>query len=240
MRGGYFKYIPIGTKCANAQKQLAHLKKKDPDISPIVVEGNKVVTTWWGEAWIDNLEGYADYENRIGRGRSYVKNGLVLDLRISPGLLTSLVSGSRKTPYEVRIEIDPLSPSKWKAIVEQIGRRISNMEDLVRGRFPEELKEIFLRRGEGLFPSPKEIHMSCSCPDWAYMCKHVAAALYGAGTRLDRDPPLFFTLRRVDFSSLLKKSIDEKMNSMLKNAGKKTSRVIDDADVTDLFGLQRY
>jgi uncharacterized Zn finger protein len=234
---GYKPYKPVAEKKADAQKKLAKLKKKNPDISPIIIEGRKIAVTWWGIAWNENLESYADYANRIGRGRSYVKNGMVLDLQIGPGVINAKVSGSRKTPYDVLIRIDKLSEERWKAIVEQCSRRIAGISDLVEGKFPEDLAQIFLKQGSGLFPSPREIHLGCSCPDWAEMCKHVAAVLYGVGARLDSDPMLFFTLRSIDFSELLKKSVEEKINSMLKNAGRKSARTIDDADIAELFGL---
>ncbi|MDR1510130.1 MAG: hypothetical protein LBS53_10880 [Synergistaceae bacterium] len=234
---GYFKYTPVAEKRASALRKLARLNKKNPDISPVTIEGRKIAVTWWGAAWNKNLESYADYANRIGRGRSYVRNGMVLDLRIEPGAVRALVSGSRSDPYEVRIEIDKLPDQKWKTIVEQCSRGIAGISDLIQGKFPEGLAQIFLRQGTGLFPSPGEIRLDCSCPDWAEMCKHVAASLYGVGARLDRDPTLFFTLRGIDFSELLKKSVEEKIDSMLKNADKKTGRIMDDADIAGLFGL---
>jgi uncharacterized Zn finger protein len=234
---GYKPYKPVAEKKAEAQKKLAKLAKKNPDISPIVIEGRKIAVTWWGKAWNKNLESYADYANRIGRGRSYVVNGMVLDLQIGPGVVNAMVSGSRKTPYDVLIRIDKLPEHRWKTIVEQCSRRIAGISDLVEGKFPEDLAQIFLKQESGLFPSPREIHLGCSCPDWAEMCKHVAAALYGVGARLDSDPMLFFTLRSIDFSELLKKSVDEKIGSMLKNAGRKSDRTIDDTDIAKLFGL---
>jgi uncharacterized Zn finger protein len=234
---GYKPYKPVAAKKADARQKLAKLKKQNPDISPVVIEGRKIAVTWWGAAWNKNLESYADFANRIGRGRSYVKNGMVLDLQIGPGVVTAMVSGSRKNPYEVEINIDKLSERRWQNIVNQCSRRIAGISDLVEGKFPEDLAEIFLKQELGLFPAPSEIHLDCSCPDWARMCKHVAAALYGVGARLDQDPMLFFTLRGIDFSELLKKSVDEKIDSMLKNAGKKSARTIDDADITGLFGL---
>jgi uncharacterized Zn finger protein len=234
---GYYEYKPVAEKKANAQKKLEKLKKKNPNIAPVVIKGRKIATTWWGEAWNSNLERYADYTNRISRGSAYVKNGMVLDLQIAPGKISALVQGSSREPYAVLIEIDKLPAVKWKAIVEQSSHRISGIAELTEGKFPEELAQIFLRQGTGLFPSPQEIHLHCSCPDWADMCKHVAAALYGVGARLDHDPLLFFTLRAIDFSALLKKSVEEKIDSMLKNADKKSKRIIDDADVAGLFGL---
>jgi uncharacterized Zn finger protein len=192
---------------------------------------------WWGKAWNKNLESYADYSNRIERGRSYVKNGEVLDLKIKEGRVEALVQGSRSKPYSVEITIDKLSKTKWKDMTEVCNRRIETMETLLSGEFPKEFDKFFSDSRYGLFPSPKEIHFNCSCPDSARLCKHIAAALYGIGARLDEDPILFFKLRDVDFQELLKKSMEDKMQSMFKNADKKSERVIDDEDVFDLFGV---
>ena len=204
-------------------------------MEPIFIEGRKISKTWCGVSWCKNLERYADYENRIGRGRSYVKNGFVLDLKIAEGRVTALVSGSGI--YEAVIKIDKLNVKKWKNIAAACAKRIDSIAALAEGKFPEELAEIFMRQGEGLFPTPKEIHMNCSCPDSARMCKHVAAALYAVGAKLDADPLLFFTLRGIDPGELIKKSVDEKMKSLLSNAGKKSVRVIADADVGRIFGI---
>lgn len=235
MMFNYYSYKPRA-KPRDPSAQLAKLRKKNPDIRPVAIVG-KLAKTWWGEAWNKNLEGYADYSNRIGRGRSYVRSGAVLDLKISAGEVRALVQGSRAKPYDITIQIKPLSNKKWKAIVERCSRKISNLEELASGKFPAEYMEMFTNRGDGLFPSPAEIRFDCSCPDWASMCKHVAAALYGVGARFDEDPTLFFTLRDIDFSELLKKSIDEKMDSMLKNADKVTNRVMTGVDTRELFGV---
>jgi uncharacterized Zn finger protein len=237
MMWGYYKYTPVAQKKAKAQKQLEKLRKKNPNISPVIVEGRKIAKTWWGASWNKNLESYADYSNRIGRGSAYVKNGMVLDLQITKGEISALVQGSVAKPYEISIKIDKLPDSRWNDIVGQISRGIGSVEELIAGKFPQELAKVFLQQGKGLFPSPEEISFSCSCPDWAYMCKHVAAALYGIGARLDQDPFLFFTMRDIDFSSLIKKSVDEKMGNLLKNAGKKSKRILDDADIGELFGV---
>lgn len=231
----YYNKPSVAQQRRSAEKLLVKLRKKDPDIQPVVIEGNKIAKTWWGRAWCENLERYADYENRIGRGRSYVRNGLVLDLRIAEGLITAQVSGS--SLYTVKIKIDKLSEMNWKKIAEQSARRIDSIAALVEGKFPEELQEAFMKQGDGLFPSPKEIHMDCSCPDWATMCKHVAAVLYGVGAKLDANPLLFFTLRGIDQTVLIKKSVDEKMKSLLANATKKSGRIIAEKDVERIFGI---
>ena len=234
----YYGYKPSKPKKTKTElaAQVEKLRKKNPDIQPINIEG-KIAKTWWAQAWNKNLESYADYSNRIGRGRTYVRGGFVLDLAITPGEVSALVQGTRAKPYAITVKIDPLSPNKWNAIVKKCSHKIENLEELAAGRFPQEFIELFTNKGDGLFPSPKEIHFTCSCPDWASMCKHVAAVLYGIGARFDNDPTLFFLLREIDFSELLKKSVEEKMNNLLKNAGKTTERVMSGIDTYELFGV---
>ena len=235
--GGYAPYVSVAEKKAKAQKALAKLKKAGKDVEPIVIEGTKIAKTWWGIAWNKNLESYADYENRIGRGRSYVRNGFIFDLKVSAGKINAIVSGSGSKPYTIVIKVDELSAEKWEAAIAACSRQIDSISDLAAGKFPQELESVFTEKGEGLFPSPKEIHFDCSCPDWASMCKHIAAVLYGIGARFDDDPLLFFKLRGIDFELLIKKSVEEKMKSMLEHADEKTSRVLDDEEIGDLFGL---
>jgi uncharacterized Zn finger protein len=232
---GYYDYVPISQKIENNKKKIEKLKKKDPTISPIVIEGNKISKTWWGIAWNKNLERYADYSNRIGRGRSYVKNGFVVDLKIDVGHVSALVQGSHL--YRVDIMITALPKQRWDKIVEMCSHKICSISDLADGKFPKELDVLFTEQGNGLFPTPKEIKFDCNCPDWADMCKHVAAALYAIGAKLDQNPTLFFKLRDIDVSFLIKKSMEEKMENMLKNSDKKTKRVFDDADIGELFGI---
>jgi uncharacterized Zn finger protein len=234
---GFFEYIPVAQKRKSAERKLQELKKKNSDISPIIIEGRTIASKWWGKAWNKNLESYADFNNRIGRGRSYVRNGAVLDLKIKEGKVEALVQGSSSKPYSVVISIDKLGNAKWDKITELCNHKIDTMETLLAGKFPREFEAVFSASKDGMFPNPKEIHFSCSCPDSARMCKHIAAVLYGVGTRLDEEPVLFFKLRDIDFQELLKKSMEEKMQSMLKNADKKSNRTIDDEDVFDLFEL---
>lgn len=234
---GYFEYVPVSQKKEKAKKSLEKLKKKNPDISPVIIKGRSIANKWWGKAWNKNLERYADFSNRIGRGRSYVRNGAVLDLKIKEGRAEALVQGSMAKPYNVVISIDKLDETKWHKITEICNHRIDTMETLLAGKFPKEFDEVFSASKDGMFPSPKEIHFKCSCPDSAIMCKHIAAVLYGIGARLDEEPILFFKLRGIDFQELLKKSMEQKMQSMLKNADNKSKRIIDDADISDLFGL---
>jgi len=231
----YGEYVPIAKKREKAEKQLEKLREKNNEINPIIIEGRKIVKTWWGMAWCENLESYADFSNRIGRGQSYVRNGFVLDLKIDEGIVVAKVMGS--SMYTATINIDILSKANKDNITQAVGRRIDSVADLVEGKFPEDFRELFLTQKKGLFPSPKEIHMDCSCPDWATMCKHVAAVLYGVGARLDEDPLLFFKLRGLDVSTFIKASIEEKLSHMMKNAGRTSERILEDADLNELFGV---
>ena len=234
---GFPKYESVAEKKTKASKALEKLKKKNPEIEPVIIEGRTLAKNWWGKAWNFNLESYADYRNRIARGKSYVRNNTVLDLKISKGTVEAKVQGSSSKPYNVKIRIDALNNKKWEQVIELCNHRIDSLEQLIEGKFPKELEVLFTERKYGMFPSPKEIHFDCSCPDWASMCKHEAAALYGIGARLDLDPMLFFELRDLDGQELVRKSMEQKLESMLKNAGKKSKREIADEDISDLFGL---
>jgi uncharacterized Zn finger protein len=234
---GYPKYESVAEKKHKAAIALAKLKKKNPNIQPVMIEGRTLVKSWWGKAWNHNLESYADYSNRISRGRSYVRNNAVLDLKIVKGNVIAQVKGSRVKPYEVVIQIDALSQEKWSQVIDLCNHSVASLEQLVEGKFPEQLETLFTNLKYGIFPSPEEIHFGCNCPDWAYMCKHVAAVLYGIGSRLDNNPMLFFELRDVDSHALIKKTMESKLDHMLDNATKKSNREIDEKDVFDVFGV---
>ena len=185
-------YVPVAQRRAKAEKQLQQMQKKNPHLKPVILTGNSLASTWWGKSWNSNLERYADYSNRIGRGRSYVRNRAVLDLQLTSGKVTALVQGSRPQPYKIAITIDTLSADNWSSIRQACAGRFDSLSELLAGKFPQALKDLFFEKGAGLFPAPHDIHFDCSCPDWASMCKHVAAALYGVGARLDEDPAVIF------------------------------------------------
>ncbi len=234
---GFPKYVTVAEKKAKAAKKLKQLKKKNFDIRPVVIDGRAIAKTWWGKSWNRNLERYADYSNRIGRGRSYVRNGAVLDLQIHSGRVEALVQGSGSKPYSVHIVIKPVNSKGWQAIKAACTDRLDSLQGLLAGKFPKALAEIFMAEGSGLFPSPDEIEFSCSCPDWAYMCKHVAAVLYGISVRLDEDPGLFFTLRKARIEELVTVAVKDTTRKMLEKTRKKTKRAIADDDLSALFGI---
>ena len=198
---GFNPYVPVGTRRARAARELAKLQKKGRKMSPVAIAGRKIAGTFWGKAWCDNLERYSDYANRLPRGRTYVRNGSVVDLQVGAGCVTALVSGS--TMYDVKVTVGPVGPARWRAICKDCSGAIDSLVELLQGRFSNGVMTRLCEEKTGLFPSPKDILFTCSCPDWASMCKHVAAVLYGIGARLDHEPELLFTLRKVDQQDLI-------------------------------------
>ena len=219
----------------NAEISKAKAKRKGVIYDPVIIEGRTICRSWWGVAWCENLERYADYASRIERGRRYVRNGSVIDLQISRGKVTARVQGTRKAPYKIEIRISPLSEEKCQAIMDRCGRKLESLDALLSGSFPEDMKDLFFEEG-GLFPTPAEISLNCSCPDWALMCKHVAAALYGIGARFDRDPLLFFELRGLDVNRFIDTTLQNRVDEMLEHAENRTARMIDSEDLTSIFG----
>ncbi|MGN1165297.1 MAG: SWIM zinc finger family protein [Lachnospiraceae bacterium] len=220
----------------NARQTMKKEKAKGKQLEPVVIQGRTIVKSWWGQAWCDNLERYADFESRLERGKRYVRTGAVVDLKIQKGKVFARVQGRRKTPYKVEVRISPLSEERCQYAIKQCGRKIENLERLVNGDFPKELKELFLG-DKGLFPEPREISFNCSCPDWALMCKHVAAVLYGIGARFDENPLLFFELRGIDVERFIDVTLANRVESMLVNAGTPSKRIITGGDWENLFGI---
>ena len=200
---GYWgrRYVPVGEQRAKAMKALERLQKKGIAIQPVALEGRTIARSFWGKGWCSHIESFSDYSNRLPRGTRYVRNGSVCHLDIQAGQIRALVSGSRL--YNVNIQIKPLSQDAWKAIKAKCVGQIGSMLELLQGRFSDRVMEIVADRETGLFPLPGEIKLQCDCPDWAVMCKHVAATLYGVGNRLDQRPDLLFLLRGVDPEELI-------------------------------------
>ena len=228
---GYREYVPVAQRRAKAAKEVAKLKKHGRAVSPVVIEGRKIAQSFWGKAWCDNLERYSDFANRLPRGRTYVNNGSVIDLQIARGKVEALVSGSEI--YRVKIDMAVAAPARWKAICADCAGSVGSIVELLQGKLSKHVMERVCREADGLFPAPKEIKMSCSCPDWAGMCKHVAATLYGVGARLDHDPDLLFTLRGVDRIELVSAGADLSITE----AAAGSERVLAGDDVAALFGI---
>jgi uncharacterized Zn finger protein len=230
---GWRPYVPVAERRAKAARETAKLAKKTGRAaSPVVLDGRKIAGTFWGKAWCDNLEAYSDYENRLPRGRTYVRNGSVVDLQISKGPVSALVSGSEL--YRIEIKIKPLAPALWKSIQTECAGKIDSLIELLQGKLSSAVMQIVTRPEKGLFPTPKEIDLDCSCPDWADLCKHVAASLYGVGAKLDQNPALLFLLRGVDPADLISKaSAAEAVRQTADGAP-----VMSETEVADVFGIE--
>jgi uncharacterized Zn finger protein len=226
-------YVSVAGRRANAASEVSKLKKKGQDIQPIVIEGRKIATSFWGQSWCDNLEAYSDFSNRLPRGRTYVCNGSVVDLQIKPGKITALVSGS--SLYRIAIDITKLGQPTWKSIRQACAGQIGSIVELLQGRLSKNVMEIVTRQENGLFPKPTEIRMTCSCPDWAGLCKHLAAVLYGVGARLDLRPELLFLLRQVDHLELIEQAVSADSG---RAGAKSTKKTIATGDLADVFGIE--
>ena len=231
--GGWAPYVPVAERRRRALKKMESLRKKGVDVQPITIDGRKIVQTFWGEAWCDHLESFSDFENRLPRGRTYVRNGSVCHLAVAKGKVVAKVSGSEL--YDIEIAIETLAPKKWKAIKARCGGQIGSLLELLQGRLSDEVMQVVTDRNEGLFPLPGEISMQCSCPDWATMCKHVAAVLYGVGSRLDNMPEMLFLLRGVKHEELIEADAEKALTAATSRG--KSKRLAADT-LGEVFGIE--
>lgn len=232
---GYYNewpaYVSVAERKQKAANHLRELQKKGQKPNPVVIEGRKIANTFWGQAWCDNLEAYSDFSNRLPRGRSYVKNGAVIDLSIHKGSVSAKVMGS--SLYTVKVVIEPMPESKWRSLVKACAGKIESLIELLQGKFSQAVMEKMTERKNGLFPKPNEIKMTCSCPDWAGVCKHVAAVMYGIGARLDASPEGLFMLRDVDHGDLIVAATS--LGSLTDTQPQ--GNVLIESDLSSIFGI---
>lgn len=224
-------YVPVAQRRAKAARKMAKRKKQGKAVYPVELEGRIIARSFWGKGWCGHLESFSDYENRLPRGRTYVRNGSVCHLDIQEGRIEAIVSGSEI--YDIAIEIKPLPKAKWKRIQERCSGQIGSMLELLQGRFSDRVMAVVTDRDDGMFPKPGEIQLRCSCPDWAVMCKHVAAALYGVGNRLDDRPDLLFLLRGVNAQELIGADI-----AVPKATASPAGDALADDALGDIFGIE--
>jgi uncharacterized Zn finger protein len=230
--GGWPPYVPVAERRKQAAREIEKLRKKGRAVAPVILEGRTIARTFWGKAWCDNLESYRDYDNRLPRGRSYVRNGAVIDLRISALEINATVSGS--SIYKVTVRITALAPTLWRSICTDCAGGIDSLVELLQGRFSKGVMERLCCQDRGLFPKPSDIWFSCTCPDGALMCKHVAAVLYGVGARLDEAPELLFRLRAVDEKDLVA-NLDTALS--ISSQPLDIGKILETDDISALFGL---
>ena len=227
-------YVPVAARRARSLSKMEKLRKKGLDIQPVKIEGRKIARTFWGQAWCDHLEKFSDFANRLPRGRTYVRNGSVCHLQIAAGEVKAMVSGSEL--YNVSIAVKKLPAKKWAEFKKTCAGRIGSLLELLQGRLSENVMSVVTHRDNGLFPVPKEITLKCDCPDWAVMCKHVAAVLYGVGARLDERPELLFVLRGIDHEELISAEAGSAAVSRAVR-GDGAGRIAE-ADLSSLFGIE--
>jgi uncharacterized Zn finger protein len=221
----WMPYVSVGERRQKAERAAAKLQES----SPVIIKGTRIAQTFWGRAWCENLEQYSDYANRLPRGRTYVRSGCVIDLKINRGVVNALVSGSRI--YDVKVAVAPIPKQRWKAVCQDVAGRIDSLVSLIKGEFEKTVMERLCQQKTGLFPEPAEIKFNCNCPDSARMCKHICAVLYGIGARLDENPELLFLLR------------DVKQEDLIANAGQrmtkpKSSRLLQSGNLSEIFGIE--
>ena len=230
---GWKPYVSVAQRRAKAEKAASKQIKGGATLAPIAAYRGAVAKTVWGRAWCDNLERYSDYANRLPRGRTYVRNGSVIDLRIKPGEVLAQVMGS--SLYKVSVTVGAVPATQWRAICTDCAGTIDSLVEILQGKLSSAVMQRICQQGDGLFPTPKEITFDCTCPDWASMCKHVAAVLYGIGARLDQQPELLFGLRHVDAKDL----ITEAGAGLIKPVKRpKAAKLLDEASLADVFGIE--
>lgn len=228
---GWAPYVTVAERRVKAMKALEKLKKKGLKVQPVELSGRKIAGSFWGKGWCDHMESFSDYANRLPRGRTYVKNGSVCHLEIQGGVIKAIVSGT--TLYNVAITIAPLMKKKWETLKYSCSGRIGSLLDLLRGKLDQGVMEVVAHRRDGLFPLPGEMKFACDCPDWAGMCKHVAAVLYGVGARLDHAPEMLFLLRGVNHEELV--DVSAAISNVAK--GGTSRRRIVSTGIADVFGI---
>ena len=229
---GWRPYVPVAQRRAQALVKMEKLRKKGLSVQPVRIEGRQIARTFWGQAWCEHLEKFSDFANRLPRGRTYVRNGSVCHLELDKGRIAAKVSGSEL--YNVNITVKTVSGKKWRNLKENCAGRIGTLLELLQGKLSSQVMALVTDKEKGLFPLPGELELKCSCPDWAQMCKHVAAVLYGVGARLDEQPELLFLLRGADHAELVGAKAAQAVISRAPKSGRRT---LDEDRLGEVFGI---
>jgi len=225
-------YVSAAQRKAKARREVAKREKKGQHLLPVHVEGLKLGKTFWGKAWCQHIESFSDYQSRLPRGKTYVRNESIIDMQVRAGMITAMVMGSEL--YTIRVRITPLSAAQWRSIKKKTAGQINSLVELLQGKLSDAVMQSVTGHTDGLFPKPGQIEMECSCPDSAEMCKHLAAVLYGVGCRLDEQPELLFKLRGVDHTELISEAT--RAASVSTDAGNR--KTIAASDLNAVFGIE--
>jgi uncharacterized Zn finger protein len=225
-------YVSAAQRKAKARREVAKREKKGQQLDPVHVEGLKLGKTFWGKAWCTHIESFSDFESRLPRGKTYVRNDSVIDMQIRTGLITAMVMGSEL--YTIRVRITPLTAGQWRSIKKKTSGQIGSLVELLQGKLSDAVMGSVTGQSDGLFPKPGQLTMECSCEDSAEMCKHLAAVLYGVGCKLDEQPELLFKLRGVDHTELITEAT--RAASVASEVGDR--KTIAASDLNDVFGIE--
>jgi uncharacterized Zn finger protein len=226
----WFQYESTFEKKQRMERELRKRAAQGEVLTPLELSANKrkIAGTFWGRSWCQHIESYRDYENRLPRARSYLRQGSVFNLEVEQGKIRAQVAGS--TLYDVEITIKPIEKKAWAGIQQACAGQVGSLLDLLGGQLGSGVMAVISDKERGLFPSPREIRFNCSCPDYASLCKHSGAVLYGVAVKFDADPALFFRLRGVDPSELLASGADQTLSPAAEAA-------LDGEDLSALFGI---
>ncbi len=197
---GWRPFVSVGTRMLMARRQVWELRKRGYAANPVVVQGQDLRGTFWGDSWRTNLESAAELAALLPSALEYLRNDLLVDLKIEAGQISALVQGAEL--YTVKIEVPAMPESDWQEIVRACEGQVGSVVELLAAA-PASVVTALTQTPGGLYPSVSELKLSCSCAEWAGNCKHVTAALCGAGVRLDAHPDLLFRLRQVDPSDIV-------------------------------------
>ena len=187
---------------------------------------SRLSRTWWGAEFLNALEGCMD-AGRLARGRGYATPYRRQEFSIRGGTIEATIRGNvntyfgvYETPYyRVRIEFEKVAASKRNAIFKRLGANADWVTHLILGEVPPTVEKAFAGSAVKLLPrSGREIQSSCSCPDYANPCKHVAGVYYHVAALLDRDPLLLFEVRGMGRAKLLQAVAQSEFGSALAGA----------------------
>lgn len=235
--GTFYHQDTIDELIAKNKTKFRRYQKKHPECHPVIINNGTICTSWWGKSWNKNFRRYADFSNRISRGSRYIKANCIFDLKIEGQDIYGVIAGSGRSMYDCHIHIDAMDERDWDYIVNACGNQFDSLEELLEGKFPKALKDLFFDGDKGLFPAPKQIHMDCSCPDWAMLCKHVSAILYAISHELDEHPELLFQLRGVDLNNLVRESLTSNLDHLMDKVDCKSKRILKNQDIDKIFDL---
>ena len=222
------------TKQDRLQQMVKQLQDEGRVLHPAKADGKKIAKSFWGYSWVRHIESYQDYESRLPRGRSLLRNNAVLDLTITGNQAEALVFDQEL--YEIRIIMEPVDPAQLKQIQTLCAGKINSLLDLIQGNLSEDILQILSDPEKGLFPRYDEIRFICNCLDDSILCKHAAAVLYGIGPVLDQKPDLFFSLRGIDYSMLFSGIDAEKITDDPQTSDQ--TAAFHDIDLEKTFGIE--